>query len=1038
MKNVIYFICIFFVITTHAQQKDSIATSFLANGKELLFYGTYDEATLSFQEALKLSKNTLNNVTIAASYNALSQACNYKSLVKEAFQYAEKALYFSRKAGELGKREEANALDNIGQLIGKIGNPKLSLTNHTNALQIRLDYFEDEKLLLAESYFNLGVAFHRNRQFEKALEKLAAALSIDAKETPQRTILHANIYETKGFIHYDLGKYDAALAFFEKTAQLAQNVYKNNHPYFGKVYNNFGLIYSVKEEFNESLEYYNKALSVSIHNYGVDNHAEQVRIHFNIGTIYQRKGLKEKALFHTKKTLDLGTKFYGANHPKMFFPYSQLGTIYGDEKGIPYLKKALNIALSAPKVNYVMVSYLYEYLSQVYYTIKNYEEALVYNEKSLEIRRKIHGEKNIHTIRNYNNIAKIHAAMKNFDKALLFNEKAYENNFSSNIHMKTRFPYANHVDPTLLLETIKTKGEIHLLLFEETQKKEYLAKSNLFFKEAVSFINLVRNSKQNHQDKITFSETVKTVYAKNIQTTLMLHELDTTNVSLVATFYASEKSKAYVLRELLKKAEAKRNTNLHTAILTLEKNINDELADLQSKILMKSTKKETDTANLYTLEGKFFDVQKRKDSLEKSIEIQFPKYYKMKYEDTVIELATLQEKLTDSTTLLEFFKDQNTVYAFIISKHTFHVEKLQIDDVDERIIAFNTSIVAKDNATYTENALYLYEQLLVPIKDRFVGNELIIIPDESLWHLQFDLLLTTTSKNNENPSYLLYEYAISYANAASLLFEKNEKKDSTLQSDCLAFSYTSKDSIHENTSAAMLSDVRNSKIDLPGTRKEINAISKILEGSYFYGTSANEMNFKQNADKFKIIHLALHGDIDNQNSDNLKIYFSKGSTNEDDQLFGHEVYNLHIPASLVVLSACNTGNGKINKAEGIQSLGNAFQYAGAKSLLLSRWEISDKTTPEFMGYFYTHIKAGLPKHKALQQAKIDFLHHSNYFTSAPFYWGSFYVLGETSPIVFEQQHTTTSIVFVIIGVLLIVLIVYFFIRKRKQIQDSKS
>lgn len=1038
MKRIIYFVYAFLLLGTftslYAQEKDTTIKDDLAKGEQLLFYGKYNEATLAFQKALKLSKSSNNYTHIVASYNGLSEAYNYNSQPEEALQYAKKALLFSEKDKAFSKRSRANALDNLAIVQGKMNNPEETLKNHLEALQIRLDYFKDEKLQLARSYFNVGVAFHKNRKLQEASQQFDKALAIELEVTPQSIILHADIYESKGFLQYDLGRIDEAFSFFQKTHDLAQKAYKNDHPYFGKVYNDLGLIYSIKEEFNESLEYYNKALSVSIKNYGMDNHDEQVRIHFNIGTVYNKKGNKEKALFHTHKTLELGTKFYGANHPKMYFPYSQLGNIYGDERGIPYLEKALQVCLSAPKVNYVILSYQYEYHANLYQKIGNYEEAIKFFKKSLAIRHKINGLQNTSTIRTHINIAKVYTKMKDFENALLFNEKAITNNQLPNFNEDNRFFATSYVDSDLPLETTKTKADILLLLFEQTEKEEYLIESNALYKEAISYINLVRKSKQNHQDKIVFSEIVKTIYAKNIQTAEMLLELKNTSVSLEHSFYISEKSKAHVLRELLKNAEAKRNSNLHTRILTLEKTINDELAVLQSKILIEATQKETDSAKLYALEGKFFDVNKRKDSLEKTIEIEFPKYYALKYQDNIIQLETLQEKLNDSTTLLEFFKSKNHLYAFIISKNTFHVEKLKVDSLDTKIEEFNTAIISKDQETFAQNASYLYKQLLVPIKKHFIGNELIVIPDESLWHLQFDLLLTADSTQTEKPAYLLYDYAISYANSASLLFEETKKNNQDdLQNDCIAFSYTSKDSIQKNTNIVALSDLRNSNIDLPGTRKEITEISKILEGSYYYGLNANETNFKQYASKFKIVHLALHGDIDNQNSNNLKIYFSEGSTNEDDKLFGHELYNLHIPASLVVLSACNTGSGKINKAEGIQSLGNAFQYAGAKSLLLSRWEISDKTTPEFMRYFYKHIKTGLPKHKALQQAKIDFLQKADTFNAVPFYWGSFYLLGDTEAIPFTTFSYTNWIIGIMSCILLFLIIRSFFRRKRNRI-----
>lgn len=1034
MQKIICCICVFVLCTTHislqAQEKNTSATNYLKEGKQLLFYGKYGDATQAFQKALEISEKSQDFQLIADSYNELAQAYFFQSQLMQSYTAAQKALVFSEKAETLGRQSKAKALESLSTIESIMGEAKVALENASKALEIRLQYFENEKLSLVHSYFKLAVALHANRKLPEAFKNLDIALAIKAENTPELAILHADIYELKGHMNYDLGENGKALKYFEKTFQLAKDTYEKTHPYFGKVYNDFGLIYSMREEFNESLEYYKKALSLSIQNYGVDNHDEQVRIHFNIGTVYHRQNLKEKALHHTFKTLELGTKFYGEDHIKMYYPYSQIGNIYGDERGIPYLKKALAICLKAQKVNNVIASYQYEYLGDIHRKIGKHKEAIAYFDKALQIRQKVHGMQNVNTIKTFNNIAKVYTSLNDFEKALSYNETAIINNQLTDINDANRFSATSYVDVDMPLETTKTKADILFSLYEKTKEKKYLKQSNAYYKEAISYITLTRNEKRNHEDKIKFSEIIKALYAKNIASTLLLYDLDKTDTSLKAAFTDSEKSKSHVLRALLKNAEMKRNTNIHEDILSLEKELNTKLASIQSAILQEATAKNSDTVKLYALEGTFFDLSKQKDSLEKNIEANLPKYYKLKYEDDVIAIETLQEKLNDKTTLLEFFKDKETLYAFVITKNSFHVEKLFIEDLDTRIKTLNNAIVSKDKKQFTNNALYLYHQILVPIKKHFVGDELIIIPDESLWYLQFDLLLTKDT-DTLKPAYLLHDYAISYANSATLLFEETVKSNTQdLQNDCIAFSFTSKDSIQANTEMMALSDLRNSHIDLPGTRREITEISKILEGSYFYGNNANETNFKQYADQFKIIHLALHGDIDNQHSNNLKIYFSEGSTEDDDKLFLHELYNLHIPANLVVLSACNTGSGKLNKAEGIQSLGNAFQYAGAKSLLLSKWEISDKTTPEFMGYFYKHIKAGLPKHKALQQAKIDFLATADTFNAAPFYWGSFYVLGNTDAITFTT-NSYYSYWIIGISILLILVLVFLFNRKLK-------
>ena len=161
------------------------------------------------------------------------------------------------------------------------------------------------------------------------------------------------------------------------------------------------------------------------------------------------------------------------------------------------------------------------------------------------------------------------------------------------------------------------------------------------------------------------------------------------------------------------------------------------------------------------------------------------------------------------------------------------------------------------------------------------------------------------------------------------------------------------------------------------------------------------------------------------NPDNSKLYFTqRKDTLDDNFLYSHKIFALNLPAELAVLSACNTGYGKVTSGEGVMSLGNTFQYAGTKSLLLSSWEVSDLVAPELMKLFYQNLKKGLSKSKALQEAKLDYLNTAPSSRIDPFYWGSFYVLGSNGPIVFENNNWLIYSILIIVALTLIVLMLY--------------
>jgi CHAT domain-containing protein len=246
----------------------------------------------------------------------------------------------------------------------------------------------------------------------------------------------------------------------------------------------------------------------------------------------------------------------------------------------------------------------------------------------------------------------------------------------------------------------------------------------------------------------------------------------------------------------------------------------------------------------------------------------------------------------------------------------------------------------------------------------------------------------------------------------------------------LAFSFSQKDIPDENALASFTT-FRDLKGDLPGTSLEIKEISKVWDGDYYFSGLANESNFKKVCGNYQIIHLAVHGAFDEFDPDQSRLIFI-GDKAEDGELHAYEIYNLSLNAELAVLTACNSGAGKITSGEGLISLGRAFAFAGVNSLLLSRWEVSDATAPIIMKYFYEGLKAKLPKSEALRQAKMKFLQfHADNITSAPYYWDSFYILGDDEPLQ-GDSFLTKPLVYTLLAVMAIILLLFLWMRRKKQ------
>jgi hypothetical protein len=99
-----------------------------------------------------------------------------------------------------------------------------------------------------------------------------------------------------------------------------------------------------------------------------------------------------------------------------------------------------------------------------------------------------------------------------------------------------------------------------------------------------------------------------------------------------------------------------------------------------------------------------------------------------------------------------------------------------------------------------------------------------------------------------------------------------------------------------------------------------------------------------------------------------------------------------------VLSACNTGTGKLERGEGIISLARGFFYSGIPSVVMTLWEIEDHSSADLITLFYENLKKGMTKDVAMQQAKLDYLQGSDQLHSHPYFWAGFVVIGKTEPL----------------------------------------
>ncbi|MDF1699313.1 MAG: CHAT domain-containing protein, partial [Saprospiraceae bacterium] len=128
-----------------------------------------------------------------------------------------------------------------------------------------------------------------------------------------------------------------------------------------------------------------------------------------------------------------------------------------------------------------------------------------------------------------------------------------------------------------------------------------------------------------------------------------------------------------------------------------------------------------------------------------------------------------------------------------------------------------------------------------------------------------------------------------------------------------------------------------------------------------------------------------------------KLIFAKDSI-EDGYLHTYEIFGQNLNADLAVLSACNSGNGKLVSGEGVLSMAHAFTHAGCPSILMTKWEVDEKSTAQIIENFYDNLKAGQHKSEALRNAKLDFLANAPLQLQDPYYWAGLVIIGSDEPL----------------------------------------
>jgi CHAT domain-containing protein len=377
-----------------------------------------------------------------------------------------------------------------------------------------------------------------------------------------------------------------------------------------------------------------------------------------------------------------------------------------------------------------------------------------------------------------------------------------------------------------------------------------------------------------------------------------------------------------------------------------------------------------------------------------------------------IAVHRIQEQhLDEKSAILEYCLGEKRSFGILLTKNSLILKALPPRaEVEDSLRGFLKMLSTPPQRSFqgVPAARRIYGDLVYPFENALSEsiNHLIFIPDGILHYLPFDALVRNDTITAE-PKYLVELYDISYAPSVSslaYLMQKERrgqhKKMLLAVGDPVYLSGNSKmfkgRDRHEDALRDIYLNDGFELSSLPHSRREVLRVANCFpddEVEVLLQSQAKEESIKSRLlEEYQIIHFACHGFLDEKTPMRSALILTMDDDSEEDGFLQvREISNLRLNADLVVLSACQTGKGRLENAEGVLGLPRTFFYAGARSTISSLWKINDKSTSEIMPDFYRFLATGLGKARSLRLAKLNML-KSRF--SHPFYWAAFVLNGD--------------------------------------------
>lgn len=874
----------------------------------------------------------------------VAHAWNCSGRLHDALSEGRSALEHYRRALELfrsleDRRSAGMALHNLGDAYTDLGSLERAEASYREALALRRATGDR----LGEGYTLNGLAgvayFHGDprqaiRYFEQALDRIETGEELEAK-----------VRNNLGVVHLHLEEPRRALAYLTRALELRREEpgWDGESPGEAAAYNNLGLAYRLLGDLDAAREHFKHAL----HRYrAAGNRRQEATAAGNLAEILSSSPEPREALRHASRALALSREVEDpAGEARALGILGMVQLQLGEES------EALDIHLSALEIARGLRRPLQE----------------------VEARRKLGAT--------YARLGDLAEGFSQVNRALA------------------------------ILRNLGETAGTYPILFEVAELERRLGRPRAALRsmeEGLELLESLRGRVARQELRASLGARHHSSYEAYIDLLMELHRREPGLGFAAEALAASERARARGLLDLLTEAGAEVRKGAQREWLLRERQLRQRLND--SELHRRRLLAEGDAGHrLASTAREIAGLVRELQEVEARIRLENPRHAALT-QPKPLSVRQIQELLDPGTVLLEYSLGETRSVVWAVSTNSLESRELppraEVEALARRVFELASRPSPGPLGIQLElETARLSQMLLAPVGELLTRQRLWVVSDGALRYIPFALLPEPTADGG-GKNLLANRRSILHLPSASVLAEQQHRVSRrALAPAGLAvladpvFELNDPRLRQVQSSGAARETGANRFRRLPFSRQEAKAIAAFVSPAESFLAldfeASRETLMAPALSNYRILHIATHGILNSHHPELSGLVLSRFDAEgqpRDGFVRAHEIYNLDLPAELVVLSACRTALGKEIRGEGLVGLTHAFLYAGAARVLVSLWDVHDEATAKLMEHFYRGLlQSGLPPEVALREAQIAVRREPRW--RPPYFWAGFILQG---------------------------------------------